>query len=46
MGDASYQLNIKELSEQVLYNNIRKRKGYNSNASKQHQAAVIGLVSK
>ena len=45
MGDASYQLNIKELSEQVLYN-IRKRKGYNSNASKQHQAAVIGLVSK
>jgi pimeloyl-ACP methyl ester carboxylesterase len=32
-------LNIKEISEQVLYN-LRKRKGYNANVSKQHQAAV------
>lgn len=45
MGDASYQLNIKELSEQVLYN-IRKRKGYNPNVSKQHQAAVSNSVSR
>ena len=40
MGNANYKLNIKELSEQVLYN-IRKRKGYNSNVSKQHQSAVF-----
>jgi len=38
-GEASHQLNIKELSERVLYN-IRERKGYNPNASKQHQMAV------
>jgi len=40
MGNANYKLNIKELSEQVLYN-VRKRKGYNSNVSKQHQSAVL-----
>jgi len=40
MGNAKYNLNIKEIAEQVLYN-IRKRKGYNSNVSKQHQAAVF-----
>jgi len=45
MGEASSQLNIKELSEQVLYN-IRKRKGYNPNVSKQHQAAVSNSVSR
>ena len=39
MGSAKYDLNIKEIAEQVLYN-IRKRKGYNSNVSKQHQGAV------
>lgn len=39
MGDAAYELNIKEISEQVLYN-IRKRKGYNSTVSTQHQSAV------
>jgi pimeloyl-ACP methyl ester carboxylesterase len=38
-GNADYELNIKEISEYVLYN-IRKRKGYNSGVSKQHQAAV------
>jgi pimeloyl-ACP methyl ester carboxylesterase len=45
MGKATYGLNIKEISEQVLYN-IRKRKGYNSNVSKQHQAAVFLSASR
>jgi len=44
-GDAAYDLNIKELSEQVLYN-MRKRKGYNPNVSKQHQAAVFNSTSR
>lgn len=44
-GDASYELNIKELSEQVLYN-MRKRKGYNPHVSKQHQAAVFNSSSR
>lgn len=39
MGEASYDLNIKEIAQQVLYN-IRVRKGYNYNVSQQHQAAV------
>ena len=39
MGEASYSLDIKTLAEQVLYN-LRERKGYNSQASTQHQAAV------
>jgi pimeloyl-ACP methyl ester carboxylesterase len=38
-GDANYDLNIQEISEQVLYN-IRKRKGYNSDVSRQHHTAV------
>jgi pimeloyl-ACP methyl ester carboxylesterase len=38
-GKANYDLNMKEISEQVLYN-IRKRKGYNADVSRQHQAAV------
>ena len=40
MGSATYTLDIKEISEQVLYN-IQRRKGYNSNVSIQHQAAVF-----
>lgn len=36
---ATYQLNEKEIAQHVLYD-IRKRNGYNSNASQQHQAAV------
>lgn len=40
MGNATYDLNIKELSEHVLYS-IKKRRGYNPNVSKQHQAAVL-----
>jgi pimeloyl-ACP methyl ester carboxylesterase len=39
-GKANYQLDMKELAEQVLYD-IRKRKGYNSDVSRQHQAAVF-----
>ncbi len=39
MGNATYDLNIKEIAEQVLHN-IRKRNGYNPNASRQHQSAV------
>jgi len=39
-GKANYQLDTKELAEQVLYD-IRKRKGYNSDVSRQHQAAVF-----
>lgn len=39
-GKANYQLDIKELAEQVLYD-IRKRKGYNADVSRQHQAAVF-----
>lgn len=45
MGDASYALDIKTISEQVLYN-LRKRKGYNSQASPQHQAAVLASGSR
>lgn len=40
IGNATYALNTKEISELVLYN-IRKRNGYNSNVSKQHQGAVF-----
>lgn len=38
-GNANYNLNIKEIAEQVLYN-LRKRNGYNFNVSGQHQGAV------
>jgi len=39
MGKASYDLNIEEIAQQVLYN-IRVRNGYNHNVSQQHQVAV------
>lgn len=39
MGDSDHELNIREIARQVLYN-LRKRKGYNSKVSRQHQAAV------
>jgi len=44
-GDAKQELDIKDLSEQVLYN-LRKRKGYNHKASAQHQAAVAQSTSR
>ena len=39
MNNSAQDLDVKGLSEEVLYN-IRKRRGYNSNVSAQHQAAV------
>ncbi len=45
MGEASQDLDIKEISGNVLYN-IRKRKGYNPNVSGQHQAAVSASGSR
>ena len=38
-GDAQYDIDVKRTAEQVLYN-LRKRKGYNQNASKQHYATA------
>jgi pimeloyl-ACP methyl ester carboxylesterase len=38
-GDAQYDIDIKGTAEQVLYN-LRKRKGYNPDASKQHDQAA------
>ena len=38
-GDAQYDLDVKGTAERVLYN-LRKRKGYNPDASKQHYQAV------
>jgi len=38
-GTAIYEINIREVAEQVLYN-LRKRNGYNPNVSWQHQRAV------
>ncbi len=37
-GDAQYDIDVKGTAEQVLYN-LRRRKGYNPNASRQHDAA-------
>jgi pimeloyl-ACP methyl ester carboxylesterase len=45
MGDASYEINVKTIAEQVLYN-LRKRKGYNPEASAQHNAAVFASGSR
>jgi len=45
MGTAEVELNVGEIATQVLYN-IRERKGYNPNASKQHQAAVMASGSR
>ena len=38
-GDAQYDIDVKETAEQVLYN-LRKRNGYNPNASRQHDQAA------
>lgn len=45
MGESPYALDVKTLAEQVLYN-LRERKGYNSQASAQHQAAVLASGSR
>ena len=39
MGKASYALNTAEIAQQVLYN-LRRRRGYNTRVSEQHQTAV------
>lgn len=39
MGEADYPLNIQAITEQVIYNK-RRRRGYNAEASRQHQTAV------
>jgi len=38
-GDAQYDIDVKRTAEQVLYN-LRKRKGYNPDASSQHDKAA------
>jgi pimeloyl-ACP methyl ester carboxylesterase len=45
MGDSSYVIDVKTIPEQVLYN-LRMRKGYNPQASQQHNAAVIASGSR
>jgi pimeloyl-ACP methyl ester carboxylesterase len=45
MGDTPYDLDTKNIAEQVLYN-LRKRRGYNSQASAQHNAAVLAAESR
>lgn len=44
-GNAKYDIDIKETATQVLYN-LRKRKGYNPNASKQHHEATYRSGSR
>ncbi len=44
-GEADYDIDIKGTSEQILYN-IRKRNGYNPNASKQHHEATYRSGSR
>lgn len=44
-GDAEYGTDVKGTAEQVLYN-LRKRKGYNPNASKQHHEATYRSGSR
>jgi pimeloyl-ACP methyl ester carboxylesterase len=44
-GQATYPLNVKEIAGQVLYD-VKKRKGYNPNVSKQQAAAVMASGSR
>lgn len=44
-GDAHYDIDIRGVAGQVLYN-LRKRNGYNSEASRQHQQAVYRSGSR
>ncbi len=39
-GDADYDIDVEEIATQVLYN-LRLRRGYNPDASPQHQQAVM-----
>lgn len=44
-GKADYEIDVKATSELVLYN-LRRRKGYNPNASKQHHQATYESGSR
>lgn len=44
-GDSDYDIDVKDISEQVLYN-IRNRNGYNFNSSPQHQEATFKSGSR
>lgn len=44
-GAADYEVDVREIAEQVLYN-LRKRQGYNPGASQQHQEAVFRSGSR
>lgn len=44
-GDADYEVDVTEISQQVLYN-LRNRRGYNPEASQQHQEAVFRSGSR
>ncbi len=45
MGDSTYNLNVKSIAENTLYN-IRKRRGYNTDASQQQMTAVTTSGSR
>ena len=45
MGDADYDVDVKGIAQQVLYN-LRNRNGYNPEASQQHQEAVFRSESR
>jgi len=44
-GNAHYPINVKDISGQILYN-LRKRNGYNLNASSQHHEATYRSGSR
>ena len=44
-GEADYEIDVREIAEQVLYN-LRERQGYNPDASQQHQTAVFRSGSR
>lgn len=44
-GEANYDIDVRGVAQQVLYN-LRKRNGYNSEASRQHHEAVIRSGSR
>ena len=45
MGESPYDLDTKNIAEQVLYN-LRERRGYNPRVSGQHNAAVLAAESR
>jgi pimeloyl-ACP methyl ester carboxylesterase len=45
MGDTPYELDTKNIAEQVLYN-LRERRGFNPRVGAQHNAAVLAAESR